>query len=501
MKINYLKKGVAFCLAFSMVGLFSCTDLEAIESDSDFDQEVGGIVMPDNPTELVEAAYNNLAIFTEQNNVYSLYQHTSDEMIPPTRGVDWGDNGVWRTLHAHTWDATHAHVLTAWNDMNQRLFATQVILAANPSVEQRADALFLQGFYTHKVLDLYGVVPFREFNDGVDDLPRVISRAEAIDQAIANVEEALPGLPSLAPGENFTGSKAAANLLLTQLYLNRAVYKADNPAGPYSFNNDDLMKVVEYADAIAEDGYKVDSNYFSIFEAGTNSEAILYSNNGTPQNRWFMTLHYNNNPSGWNGFASIAELYDSFEEGDPRFGTEAEPDGTEFSGIGTGFLQGQQVGDDGQNLTTRNGAPLVFTDDVSLAGAAEGAGVRVIKYHPGRSDKYIMMRYSEAMLNKAEALFRMGNTADALAVINGMRTARGGPQLANLDEAEMLDERAREMYWEMTRRSDQIRFGTFTGEGSTWTGKPDQSDDSRVLFPIPQQALDSNPNLTQNEGY
>ncbi len=33
------------------------------------------------------------------------------------------------------------------------------------------------------------------------------------------------------------------------MYLNRAVYKADNPAGPYDFNNDDLMKVVEYADA------------------------------------------------------------------------------------------------------------------------------------------------------------------------------------------------------------------------------------------------------------
>lgn len=498
MKLKFINKGVVACLAISMFGFYGCTDLEPIESDSDFVAEVDGVVMPDNPGELVEAAYNNLAVFTNQDNVYSLYQHTSDEMIPPTRGTDWGDNGVWRTLHAHNWDATHAYVLSAWNDMNQRLFATQVILAANPSAAQRADALFLQGFYTHKVLDLYGVVPFREFSDGVEDLPRIISRGEAIDQAIANVEESVANLPALGPGENTVGSKAAANLLLTQLYLNRAVYKADNPAGPYNFSNDDLMKVVQYADAITEQGYSFEDDYFSIFEEGTNSEAILYSNNGTPQNRWFMTLHYNNNPSGWNGFSTISELYDSFEDGDPRFGTKAEPDGTGFSGVGTGFLEGQQFGDNGDALTTRNGSPLVFTEDIQLAGAAENNGVRVIKYHPARAGKYIMMRYAEAMLNKAEALFRMGDTDGALEVINNMREQRGGDELDSLDEDELLDERARELYWEGLRRMDQVRFGTFT---DSWTGKENTSDPTRVLFPIPQQALDSNPNLQQNDGY
>ncbi len=165
---------------------------------------------------------------------------------------------------------------------------------------------------------------------------------------------------------------------------------------------------------MTDEGYAFEDDYFSIFEAGTNSEVLLYSNNGTPQNRWFMTLHYNNNPSGWNGFSTISELYDSFEDDDPRLGMEATPDGTEFSGIGTGFLQGQQFGDDGQALTTRNGSPLVFTEDIKLAGATEASGVRVIKYHPARAGKYIMLRYAEAMLNKAEALLRMGDSDGAL---------------------------------------------------------------------------------------
>ena len=61
----------------------------------------------------------------------------------------------------------------------------------------------------------------------------------------------------------------------------------------------------------------------------------------------------------------------------------------------------------------------------------------------------------------------------------------------------MLDERGRELYWEGNRRSDQVRFGAFTG---TWAAKTN-TEAHRVLFPIPQQALDSNPNLKQNTGY
>lgn len=502
MNLNYLKKGLVAVSALSFIGLAGCTDLEPFDQDSVFNEVVDGVVIPGNATGLVEAAYNGLDVFTNQDNVYSLFQHTSDELIPPTRGVDWGDNGVWRTLHAHTWDPTHSFVLQGWNDMNRRLFATQEILAAESTDAQKADARFLQGFYTWHVVDLFGSVPFREFGEGADVLPRTIPRAEAIDQAIGNIESAVSMLPSTGPGQNVVGSKAAAYNMLTRMYLNKAVYKADNPAGPYSHSNDDLMKVVEYADLVTAEGYEFEDEYFSIFEDGANSEAILYSNNGSSQNRYYMTLHYDSPLSGWNGFTTIAELYDTFEADDPRLGFDATPDGSEFSGVATGFLIGQQLNDDGEAIIEQRGqTPLVFTKDVPLAGANVKQGIRVIKYHPGRAGKYVIMRYAESQMNKAEALLRMGDNAGALAVINTMRAARGGSALGSIDEAEMLDERARELYWEGLRRTDQIRFGTFTGAESTWTGKPDQSDPTRVLFPIPQQAIDSNPNLEQNPGY
>jgi hypothetical protein len=98
---------------------------------------------------------------------------------------------------------------------------------------------------------------------------------------------------------------------------------------------------------------------------------------------------------------------------------------------------------------------------------------------------------------KVEALFRKGETSTALDLMNDLRTLRGASALGSLTEADILAERGRELYWEGLRRLDQVRFGTFN---NTWQDK-NNTESFRVLYPIPQQALDSNPNLKQNKGY
>ncbi|MEM7297748.1 MAG: RagB/SusD family nutrient uptake outer membrane protein [Bacteroidota bacterium] len=421
-------------------------------------------------------------------------------MIPPTRGVDWGDNGVWRTLHAHTWDPTHAYVLSAWNELNSRAFKCNQVLASSPSPQEEAEAKFLRAFYMFHVMDFYGQVPFREVNEGVDVDPRVFTRAEAFDFIEADLVAALPNLPDLGPSAgNTQASKAAANGLLARMYLNKGVYTASNPEGPYEFSAADMTKVVEFADAVTAAGYSLEASYFDNFSVNATSELIFASPSGTPQNRWMMTLHYNQNPSGWNGFTTLADFYNKFDAADQRIGNYPPPDGSEFSGIGRGFLIGQQFDDSGAELIdTRTQKPLQFTEDVPLAGAATDKGIRAIKYHPADAGNYILLRYGDIVLMKAEAIHRGGTSSEsALDVVNMLRTARGAADLTSLDDATMLDERGRETYWEATRRIDQIRFGTFT---STWSEKTVE-EGFRVLFPIPQQAIDSNPNLTQNNGY
>jgi len=62
----------------------------------------------------------------------------------------------------------------------------------------------------------------------------------------------------------------------------------------------------------------------------------------------------------------------------------------------------------------------------------------------------------------------------------------------------LYDERGRELYLEMWRRQDMIRFGKFLGpiqEG------PTSSSATYLIFPIPNQQIAVNSNLTQNPGY
>ncbi|MCU0444831.1 MAG: RagB/SusD family nutrient uptake outer membrane protein [Microscillaceae bacterium] len=500
MKKYVLKLRVLMPLIFLLT--IGCTDLEVDETDSVVVNTTGGNATT-NVADLLASAYTDLGAFTDQANIYSLFQHVSDEMIPPTRGTDWGDNGVWRTLHAHNWDATHQFVRDSWNQLNQRAFKAVRILASSPTPAQAAEARFLRAFYMWNIMDLYGKVPYREANEGVEVNPRVLTRQEALNFIIADLEAALAGLPATAPtNPNPKATKAAANALLARVYLNKAVYTQplENAAGPYTFNNADMDKVISYADAIAADGYALEDEYFKPFTNTANTDVILTSPEGSPENRWRMTLHYNNNPDGWNGFATLSEFYAKFDNNDERKSAPSPRAlGQTFHGIKKGFLVGSQLNDNGQPITnTRQGIPLSFSPDVALAGAKTDAGIRVIKYHPADAGKYIILRYADVYLMKAEALFRKGSTAEAKTLIDNLRALRGlGALPGALTLQNILDERGRELYWEGIRRVDQVRFGTFD---DVWQEKA-STDSRRVLFPIPQQAMDSNPNLTQNPGY
>ncbi len=461
--------------------------------------------------ELLNSAYNQLgSVFHGQTDTYALTEHSSDEMIGPTRGTDWSDNGIWRSLHAHNWDPTHQYVVDAWNDLNRGVFRTIEALAANPNPQQAAEAKFVRAYYMFHLVDLFGQVPIREADDGPDVDPRVLTRTEATNLVIQDLEQAIPDLPEFS--DVGRASKPAARAFLAKVLLNKAVFTASNPAGPYDFAAADMDRVIELTDAVT--GFQLATNYFDNFipmNAETSPELIftvpnrrgqLVGGGDGPHNRVFMTLHYNQNPSGWNGFTTLGNFYDQFAEGDQRRGGPL--DGlTDVSGLNAGFLIGQQFDANGNPLKDRPGNDLVFSRDIDLAGNDERKGIRVIKYIPdyentnaGEND-YVLIRYADVLLMKAEAYLRKGDAATALSIVNDLRSVRGAQPLASLDEAELLAERGRELYWEGWRRNDQVRFGNFL---SAWENKA-ASPDFRALFPIPQQAIDTNPNLQQNPGY
>lgn len=121
-----------------------------------------------------------------------------------------------------------------------------------------------------------------------------------------------------------------------------------------------------------------------------------------------------------------------------------------------------------------------------------------------------LFRLADVYLMYAEAVLRGGTGGDeatAIGYINELRTRANSPVLVtSIDLDLILDERARELYWEGHRRTDLIRYGRFTDGGYVWPWKGGVKDGVSTsshldLFPIPSTDMNSNPNLTQNSGY
>jgi hypothetical protein len=511
-----MKKTIKWLTLSVLIISVSCTDLEIEQTDSSFNEDLSGEFGGVDPAASLDGLYSDIrSQIQTQEGLYALNEVSSDELLVPTRGTDWGDNGVWRNLHDHNWDALHRDVKNTWNSFNQNVFrATLIIDPRSESTPQEvAEAKFLRGFSTFWIADLYGQAPFRTPDEGPDVNPNVKTRAEAIDFALQDLIEALPDLPSSGPSGSLNrATKAAANHLLAKIYLNKHTYLGTT-ADPA-----DMTRVVEYVDAIKADGFALASGYFDIFKNDVDSETILFTTSEVGPRIW-NTLHYKQNSpdnegGGWNGFTTLSEFYDTFE-GDPNINVPGSgqeerrgfvpTDGSNL-GIGYGFLVGQQYDETGAAMTDRVGNQLDYTKELpGLLGNSEVTGIRLIKYHPengGFTGHQILFRYADAHLMKAEAVLRGGTSSEtALGLVNelrAMRNANGNTaSLSAVTEEDMLDERGRELYGEFWRRNDLIRFGKFS---DAWQYKSN-TDVTRVLFPIPATAIISNPNLVQNEGY
>jgi hypothetical protein len=119
-----------------------------------------------------------------------------------------------------------------------------------------------------------------------------------------------------------------------------------------------------------------------------------------------------------------------------------------------------------------------------------------------------LFRIADVYLMYAEATLRGGggNEATAISYINELRVRANSGTVSSIDLDFILDERARELFWEGHRRTDLIRFGQFTDGSYVWPWKGGVKDGTSTpgyldLLPIPSSDLNANPNLTQNVGY
>ena len=423
-------------------------------------------------------------------------------------------------MHTHQWQSSEESFNNAWNKLyggiarftlliNETLPAANAELAAQYVPEVRG----LRALFYYYLLDNFGNVPIIESGENAEQFPGTRSRQEIYDFLVAELTEIIPQLPEKKMYARV--NRDVAEGILAKLYLNSEVYTG-TPRWQECIDAIDNI--------IARGNYILEDNYFTNFDAQNqdsreNMLVIPYDRvNGRGFNIGFMTLHYQSQAtfemttSPWNGYASLQEFYDSYDDDDVRKGTPGDQReranflaGAQFS------VTGERLLDPGAEASDPDGAQLTFQPEISeiRPNALRQAGVRMAKYEyeigtdPEGNNDYPILRYGDLLQNRAECLYRLGQEDDALEAFNQVR-ARNFPagstnrELDELNDEIVLAERGREVFGEYFRRQDMIRFGQFTS--GSWQFKS-ASESFRRLFPIPDEQLQANPNLTQNEGY
>jgi hypothetical protein len=457
---------------------------------------------------------------------------TTDEAV-----ITYGDPGV-QDLHNMVWSQTNAisqglyyrclYQITLVNNFLQQttpaLLASHGITgdAATTIGYYRAEARFLRAYQYWVLMDIYGNPPFVTETTPIGSvIPKQISRAALYAYVVSELKAIDPLM--VKPNQNQYGraDEGAVWALLARVYLNAGVYTG----------TPDYTNAITYAQkVIGTTGYGLipdftqlmlaDDNLNSIQGGGTTSEFIFTINyDGVKTQGYGGSQYLTHAPVGGSmipGDFGISSGYDGsrttsniialfptppFTDGS-HFPNNANPDTrAEF------WYPGQSLAI-GSVTTFSNGIGVTKFRNVTRTGA-QGSD-------PTFCDVDLpLFRVPEMYLIYAEAVLRGGTNGDAgtaLTYINDIRArAYGGTNAGNITAGQLtlqfiLDERARELFWEGFRRTDLIRYGLFTTGTYVWPWKGGVAGgtsvpDYRNLFPLPQSDLSANPNLKQNNGY
>lgn len=480
---------------------------------------------------IVASAYAEVRKITQYIPVWDSESLTTDEQVTPTRGTNWDEGGVWRQLHEHTWNYEHLHIKTIWEYgfgcVNK---ANEVTYRLNQTGSQKYKDLFInelpivRAFGYYYLINAFGNVPIvDQYDVPVGYLPKnetnfEAGRKTAFNFAVNDITSTIAKLSERKGGEYYGRfNKWAAYALLAKYYLN-----AETWTGTPKWD-----ECIEACDAIiTKGGYRLEPDYFANFVSKNegskeNIFVIPFDNTLTPGGLifWLYYLHYsdqayyNTASQPWNGPCAIPSFIKSFNKDDKRL---------------KGWLTGLRIAPNGDTLRCTEDSkdkPLNYTVDfVNIykkdnikydhTNSREYFGARFAKYEiePGLSGSSMgndlaIYRLADIMLMKAEALMRKhgGATQEAVDLVNRVRTRAfdNDPSpytVATLTLETLLKERGWELYNECMRRTDLIRFKKFVRGPWEFANRSAESD-TRNVFPIPQSAISSNTNLTQNPGY
>ena len=456
---------------------------------------------------LVNAAYQPL----QWPKLYNMRIWSTDVVAGESSvGAGGGTDGIETVQLANfTADPSNAAATDVWRS-NPGILRANLALSVLPDTEMdealksrlMGECYFLRAHYYFILVRVFGDVPLRTKPlFATDDLNVARTpREQVYEQIIADTEEAIKRLPYKAQyGSSDLGRacKEAAECMLAKVYLTLGTDYArvvslcqDIEAQGY-----DLSKMA-YADNWynPETGKLNQNGPESLFEiqyTGDPSACTNWLSDNDNQSQWlncFMAPR-NSNLVGGGGYGwqhVTQEFVDAYEPGDLR------KDVTIFY-EGCPDFDGKEY-DPEWSTTGYNVRKWCIP--VSMASKVDNCPANTVVY-----------RFADVLLMKAEALNEQGSTDEARVPLNIVRARAGLPAIpAGKTKAEMkeiiIHERRMELAFEGHRWFDMIRIdnGEYAVKFLHGIGKKNATL-GRLLYPVPQVEIDSNPLFTQNEAY
>lgn len=448
-------------------------------------------------------------------NYWNFQELTTDEAI-----IAWNDATI-KDFHWHTWTQSDGFIKAAFYRLayqvtncneylrqttDAKLDARGITGSVRNEIKvYRAEARFLRAMSYWHIIDLFGGASLETENSSTEfHLPDYASRQQLFDfveNELTQIENDL-----LAPNSNeqFRVDKAAAWMLKAKLLMNAEVYVGIN-------RYTDAMTYVNKV--ITQTTYSLNPSYRNLFLAdnnrnGAQNEFIFaVAFDGLNTKTYGGTTYLTHAPvggsmnasefginGGWAGLRTTSAFVAKFNgmNSDTRKQFYTSGQSLEIASVGS-FT-------DGYAITKWRNVDINGNQGSDLSGDFVDIDFPVFRL----ADAYLM--YAECFLRGGG-----GSLTNAVNYINALRQRAYGNTLGNISNSDLtldfiLDERARELYWEGHRRTDLIRFGKFTGSSYVWPWKGNipnggPTPSYRNLFPIPQDAINVNPKLIQNPGY
>lgn len=437
---------------------------------------------------------------------WQLQELTTDEAI-----TAWGesDNPGIRDLNFNTWNASNPfnnaffarifYQVSLVNEFlrettDEKLNSRGVSSQLKEDIKKfRAEARFLRALSLYHGIDIYGNMPFATEADEVGNKPVMKSRSEVFDYVVKELSEIEADLAAPRSNEYGRADKGALWMLQAKLFMNAKIYTGQ----------DKSAEALAALNKVITAGYALATKRDNLFLAdndvnGAQSEIIFpIRYDGVKTKTWGgMTylIHASCDSEvgatlgidfGWQGFRARKEFY-SAVSGDPRVKVVANGDPAEITDY----------------LKFKEGKKLIKFSNLKSTGAKASD-----QTHPDTD--FPMFRLADAYLMYAElaAVNGQGSKTIATRYVNELRQRVGATPITEsaLNLQFILDERAKELYWEAHRRQDLIRLGKYlTGQNWQWKGGSYNGaalPTYRLLFPIPNKELAANSNLVQNPGY